>query len=82
MRRDPVIDVYGTATHKISKDEWHWLNDYFQSIEEPCHNEFFATGDHYELLRRLRELGFKPKAETAQDVWEFAQLVLLEGFDD
>lgn len=74
--------VYGSSKYRISKAEWESLNAFFISIEPPAQNELYATGDHYTLLLKLRKLGFKPKADTAWEVYEFAEQVILEGYDE
>jgi hypothetical protein len=72
---------YKPGESKISKAQWDRLNEFFKTIERPAQDELFATGDHYTLYLILRnELGFRPP-RNAIEVYEFAEQVLLEGWE-
>ena len=73
---------YKPGESKISKVQWERLNTFFKSIDLPAQDELFATGDHDTLYLMLRnELGFRPPS-NAIDVYQFAEQVLLEGWDN
>lgn len=75
------IQPYSDGESKISKAQWDRLNDFFRKIERPAQDELYATGDHYTLYLILRnELGFRPP-RNAMEVYEFAELVILEGWE-
>jgi len=57
------------------------LNEIFQTIEPPAQNELYASGDHYFLFLTLQKMGFRPPSD-AMKIYEMAEQILLEGWDE
>jgi hypothetical protein len=77
MSKDP----YEGSSHKITKQEWDELNEFYQIIQPPAQNELYASGDHYLLFLMLRRMGFRPPSD-AMEIYDMAGQILAAGWDE
>ncbi len=75
-----MSNPYGSSKYKITKREWKKLNKQYKKTPEPVDYTIWASGEHYELARVLRQLGFSVPGDK-MEMYRMAGEILSMGWE-